>query len=77
MGVDAHGACSLYLFSSLGTGQRCIVLGSCYEPEIDKAAAKEILDYLMAGGGQVVVGVKGEGGGGGAQAATAKAEAEG
>lgn len=34
--------------------QRCIVLGSCYEPEIDKAAAQEILGYLMAGG-QVAV----------------------
>jgi hypothetical protein len=30
--------------------QRCIVLGSCYEPEIDKEAAKAILSYLMAGG---------------------------
>lgn len=29
--------------------QRCIVLGSCYEPEIDKAAAQEIVAYLMAG----------------------------
>lgn len=42
--------------------QRCIVSGACYEPEIDKAAAREILAYLMAGGRVVVPGAYSAGG---------------
>lgn len=51
------------------------MLGSCYEPEIDKAAAREILDYLMAGGqGNKAEEGKGDGNGGGGNKKKAKVE---